>query len=152
MVCVSEIPPHAPHNQILSRNRGRCAKQSRQALTSDLLAGAAVAAAVNSMVEKEPVIIGGDWTVRSAFVKFVMGDAMRSATRRKKRESSESASHLTNQHPEKYESKPRAIATESDAQVARRPDDEMIRRWTPIGSKIASKETRTTLIPPPPSD
>ena len=118
MVCVSEIPPHAPHNQILSRNRGRCAKQSRQALTSDLLAGAAVAAAVNSMVEKEPVIIGGDWTVRSAFVKFVMGDAMRSATRRKKRESSESASHL-NQHPEKYES-------ESDAQVARRPD-EMIR-------------------------
>ena len=95
------------------------------------------------MVEKEPVIIGGDWTVRSAFVKFVMGDAMRSATRRKKRESSESASHL-NQHPEKYES-------ESDAQVARRPD-EMIRRWTPIGSKIASKETRTTLIPPPPPD
>lgn len=63
--------PHAPHNQILSRNRGRCAKQSRQALTSDLLAGAAVAAAVNSMVEKEPVLIGGDWTVRSAFVKFV---------------------------------------------------------------------------------
>ena len=38
MVCVSEILPHAIPNQILSRNGGRCAKQSHQALTSALLA------------------------------------------------------------------------------------------------------------------